>query len=122
MSQVPDRLRQRAAELAARQPLEQVRSLLRAHFADADSFADAAADLRGLAAVNTRSLWRNLAALDAVLADPPTDGSLATVVAVDGNWVLADPTDAGAVAFLREVSDLHRQILGPGSPPPDLTT
>jgi hypothetical protein len=121
MSQVPDRLRQRAAELAAREPLEQVRSLLRAHFADADSFAEAAADLRGLAAVNTRSLWRNLAALDAVLAAPPADGSLATVVAVDGNWVLDDPTDAGAATFLREVADLHRQILGPAEPPPDLT-
>jgi hypothetical protein len=112
MSQVPDRLRQRAAELAAQEPLEQVRSLLRAHFADADSFDEATADLRRLAAVNTRSLERNLVALDAVLADPPADGSLATVVAVDGNWVLDDPSDAGARAFLREVADLHRAILG----------
>jgi len=40
---------------------------------------------------------------------PP--GTLARLVGWDGNWVLDDPSDAGAAQFLRELAQLLRAVL-----------
>jgi hypothetical protein len=49
--------------------------------------------------------------IESVLADPPSDGTLARLVGWDGNWVLDDPSDAGAALFLRELASLLRAVL-----------
>ena len=111
-SGLPEPLRARMAELDALSPLETVRSLLRGNVADADSLDEIRADLQQLAQVTTRSIHRDLAALEALLAEPPSSpGTLARLVGWDGNWVLNDPSDAGAAQFLRELAQLLRAVL-----------
>jgi hypothetical protein len=99
-------------ELDARPALETVRAFLSANVADAESLDEIRADQRQVAQVSTRAIRRDLVALEAVLADPPTSpGALARLVGWDGNWVLDDPSDAGAVQFLRELARLLREVL-----------
>jgi hypothetical protein len=62
-----------------------------------------------------RDPTRYLTALETVLADPPRDGTLSRMVAWDGNWVRDDPTDAGAIVFLREAAAMIRTIIS-GAP------
>lgn len=110
-SGLPEPLRARMAELDARSPEETVREFVGAYLADADSLDEVRADLLRLARSNTRSLHRNLAGLDAYLAAQHPEGALARLVAWDGNWVLDDPSDAGAAAFLRELAAMLRAVL-----------
>jgi hypothetical protein len=112
MSDLPDALRARMEELDARPALETVRDLLGANVADAESFDEIRADQRRLAQVSTRAIRRDLAALEALLADPPSSpGSLARLVGWEGNWVLDDPSDDAAAQFLRELAQLLREVL-----------
>ena len=112
MSDLPEPLRARMAELDARPALETVRDFLGANVADAESFDEIRADQRQLARVSTRAIRRDLAALEAVLAAPPSSpGALARLVGWDGNWVLDDPSDAGALQFLGELAQLLREVL-----------
>jgi hypothetical protein len=117
MSQLPEPLRRRMAELAERSATDRLVDLLRAHVADSTDMAEVGTDLRRLAAVNTRSLEWNLAAVETVLADPPQDGSLARLVALEGNWALHGTGDEGAIAFLRELADLLRTVLAEAGAP-----
>jgi hypothetical protein len=76
------------------------------------SFEEVHADLESLAQTNVRSHQRDLAAFEAVIADPPTEpNALAHLVAWDGNWVLDDPSDTGALQFLREVAEMLRTVI-----------
>ena len=51
--------------------------------------------------------------LGGYLADPPgADGELARLVGWEGNWVLDDPSDAGAARFLRELAVMLREVIG----------
>ncbi len=112
MSDLPEALRARLAELDATPPLETVRDFLGGNVADAENLDEIRADQQRLARVATRGIRRDLAALEALLADPPaTPGTLARLVGWEGNWVLADPTDAGAARFLRELAQLLREVL-----------
>ena len=53
-----------------------------------------------------------MAAFEAVLADPPTvPGALARMVAWESNWVLDDPSDAGAARFLGDLTQMLRDVL-----------
>lgn len=112
MSDLPEALRARMAELDARPALETVRDFLVGNVADAESIDEIRADQRQLAQVSTRAIRRDLAALEAVLAAPPsTPGALARLVGWEANWVLDDPSDAGAAQFLRELARLLREVL-----------
>ncbi len=51
-----------------------------------------------------------------MLADPPPEGVLAEMVAWEGNWALPDPSDAGAHAFLHEVTTIMRDVLEHANP------
>ena len=116
ISNLPEPLRRRMEELNAEPPLEIVRLFLGTHFGDAQSFDEVQRDLERLARSNIRSHQRHLAALDAVIADPPTEpNALAHLVGWDGNWVLDDPSDAGSLQFLREVADMLRAVIA-GAP------
>ena len=112
MSDLPDALRARMAELDARPALDTVREFLGANVADAESLDEIRADQRQLAQTSTRAVRRDLAALEAVLADPPAaPGSLARLVEWEGNWALDDPSDHGAAQFLQELAQLLREVL-----------
>jgi hypothetical protein len=111
--EVPDALRARASQPPP-PPIEQVRSFLRSYLADADGLDDIRRDLARLARVNRETVRRDAVAIEALLANPPAPGTLATMVAVDGNWVLPDPTsDTAAAAFLQELAALIHGVLQP---------
>ena len=80
--------------------------------ADAEDLDEIRAGLRQTAQVSIRKLRRELAAFEAVLADPPAvPGALARMVAREGNWVLDDPSDAAAATFLGDLAQMLREIL-----------
>ncbi|MFI7602925.1 hypothetical protein [Actinoplanes sp. NPDC049681] len=108
---LPEPLRARAEALAARSPLETVRDFLRGHVTDADDMEEIRSGLQQVAQVSTRGLDQELAAVESVLAEPLPDGTLARLIGWDANWVLDDPSDAGAAAFLRELADMIREVL-----------
>jgi hypothetical protein len=99
-------------EQNAEPAIDVVRDFLGFKVADAEDLNEIRADLRQSALLSTRKLRRELAAFDAVLADPPTaPGALARMVAWEGNWVLDDPSDAGAARFLAELAQMLRDVL-----------
>jgi hypothetical protein len=97
--------------LAARSPLAVVGDFLRDNVTGADGIDEVHASIQHAAYFNVPALRGDLAALEAVLADPPTDGTLARLVGWDANWALDNPSDAGAIAFLRELADQVRAVL-----------
>jgi hypothetical protein len=111
MSDLPEPIRARLQEEVAPPALEAVREFLLSHVADAENFTEIRSTLRRSALVSTRSHHRGLAAIEALLTEPAPGGTLARLVAWDGNWVLDDPSDAGAAAFLRELANLLRSVL-----------
>jgi hypothetical protein len=104
-------MRERAAREAAVPPVKRVRDMLGGHFADADSLDEVEEDFRSTAAITLTGIKRDLAALEAVLADPGLHDQLGRMVAWDANWVLEDPSDDGARRFLERVADMLRTIL-----------
>jgi len=111
LSGLPEPLRRRAEELDSRPPLLEVRDFLGGYLADAVSLDEVQRDLRTTAAVSVRALRRFLHAFDAFMAEPHPEGLLAHIVAWDANWVLDDPSDAGAEAFLRQVAQMVRAVI-----------
>jgi hypothetical protein len=90
--------------------LDAVRKFLQTFFYDAD-LAEVGRILTNLVEVDDRAPVRGLAGLDALLADPPSDGTLARLVAFDANLSLDDPSDAGALLWLRSVAEMVREVL-----------
>jgi hypothetical protein len=125
MDQWPESLRRRAQELAREDPLERVKEVLGGYFSDAESLAEVEADFSRRASVSTRGVARDLRAFEAVLAAPMDPGVPTRLVALEANWVLAEPTDEKSLEFLRGVADMLRRVLAsaPGSTgPPDPST
>lgn len=102
-----------AARLLAttQNPLETAAKFFRIYFSDAEGLDDARAHLTRMAGINQRTLTEGLAAIEALLADPPAAGTLSQLVALEANWPLDDPSDAGAKIFLREIADLIGEVL-----------
>jgi hypothetical protein len=111
ISGLPEPLRQRLAEQAAKPPLETVREFLFANVADAANYDDIRWQLQELARTNTRLHRLDLAALESVLATSWPPNTLSRLVGWDGNWVLDDPSDAGAAEFLRGLADMLREVI-----------
>jgi hypothetical protein len=120
MVEIPEPLRRRMMELENQDALETVRSFVGGYFSDAESFEEVEGELRSVAEYSTRSIVRNLRALEEVLNRQLAPGVAARLVGWDGNWVLDDPSDAGALEFLRQVADMLRSILADFGPPPIL--
>lgn len=109
--EVPDKLRARANQPAP-PPLDQVRDFLRGYVADADGFDDLRTEMVRMTEVNRATVGRYAEAIEALLADPPPPGTLAPLVAMDGNWVLDDDTsDTAAASWLAEVAAMIRGVL-----------
>lgn len=112
MSELPESLQARMREQNATPAIDLVRDFLGFKVADAEDLDEIRSDLRQTARVSTRKLQRELAAFEAVLADPPAvPGALARMVAWEGNWVLDDPSDTGAATFLGELAQMMRDVL-----------
>ncbi|ALG10332.1 hypothetical protein [Kibdelosporangium phytohabitans] len=109
--EVPEILRARASQPAP-PALEQVRSFLRGYIADSDGLDEVRTELTRMAEINRETVRRKAVAIETLLADPPPPGTLAPMVAVDGNWVLDDETsDAAAAAWLADLASLIREVL-----------
>ena len=108
---LPEPLRARIETLAGRSSLETVRDFLRGHVTDTDGLDEVRADLAQVAEFDTVSLRQDLVAIESVLAEPPSAGTLARLVGWDANWVLDDPSDAGAARFLGELAQMLRTVI-----------
>jgi hypothetical protein len=113
------RLRDRERELAGAPALETVATFLRAYCSGADGLEAVRGDLARTAATHPWSVRRFLDALDALLAVPSPEGTLAQLVALEANWVLDDPGDAGARAWLEALAALSREVLDRAGRTPD---
>ena len=98
-----------------RPPLEVAREFLQSYCDDYDSIDEVREDVAQDVAYNPLPLRAALRAIEAVIADPPRDGTLSYMVAVDANNRLDDPSDAGALEYLREIAGLLRDVLGPNA-------
>ena len=92
-------------------PVEEVSNFLLGYFGDADSYTEARDGIARTVAYNPRTVVRALAALETLLAEPQAPGILAELVAWSANWPLEDPSDAGARAWLEDVTQTIREVL-----------
>jgi hypothetical protein len=91
--------------------LDQVRSFLRGELSDADGLDEVRADLTQMAQHNIDTLRGDLRALEALIADPPGEDELMKLVGWDANWVIDEPSGPNALAWLRELARLVRDVL-----------
>lgn len=113
--EIRERLRA-AADAPAPPPLEATRAFLESFCSDSDGIEEVRDEVARAAAYNPRPVRAALRAIEEVIADPPGDGTLSYMVAVDANRSLDDPGDAGALEYLREVASVVRGVLHPDSP------
>ena len=112
LSDLPEPMRRRIAELDARPALETARDFLGGFLADADGLEEVRQDLQRVAITSTRAHRRYLDALEVLLSEPQPAGTLLHLVEGDGNWALDDnPTDEGAAVVLRELQQMLRAVI-----------
>jgi len=111
ISGLPESMRARIEARNALSPLDRVREFLGSHVLDADGLDEVRADLVRTAHFNTLRHHGDLAALEAVIAEPHPPGTLARLVGWEANWVLDDPSDAGAAQFLRDLARMLRDVI-----------
>ncbi len=98
-------------------PVDAARKFLHSYFVD-DSWEEARERITSLAAHNTRSILAGLAEIEALLADPPTGPYvLQNLVWWEAQREEEGLTEAGATAWLREVAEMVRDVLGDKQPP-----
>jgi len=108
---LPESMRARIEAQNALAPLDRVREFLGSHVLDADGLDEIRADLRRTAQFNTVRHHGDLAALEAVIRAEHPPGTLARLVGWEANWVLDDPSDAGATQFLRDLAQMLRDVI-----------
>ena len=105
------KMQDRAQSAANRPPLEEARGFLRHYWSDAFGDDEVRRTLERRCANNPDVMAGHLRALDAVLADPPEEGELTTLVVWDGNVPLEPSTDEAAAAWLAGAADMLRSVL-----------
>ncbi|GAA2492794.1 hypothetical protein [Winogradskya humida] len=111
-SSLPEPLRARMEQQAARSTWETVRDFIEGFVADTSGLDEVRTGLQQTADYSTRSLHTALAAIDAILVEPQPEGTLLRLVAGHGGWDLDhDPTDAGAAVFLHELAGMVRAVI-----------
>lgn len=111
LSRLPEAMRRRAEERNGRSPLQVVTDLVSAYLSHADGFDEVMGEIQSTAAHNVGYVRSEIAAIEKVLAEPQSPGTLANLIAWEGNWVLADPSDAGAATFLSELAEHMRAVV-----------
>jgi hypothetical protein len=99
-------------------PVEGTRAFLRAHLSDALTVHEALEHVARLASSHPRTVVRDLAAMEALLAAPPDDYTISALVARDANRGLDDPSEEAARAWLADLAARVREVLGDKAPPP----
>lgn len=99
-------------------PLEATRNFVHHFFSD-DSWEEAREDIARRSVEYPRTVLAGLAGIEGLLANPPAEQAvLYNLVMWDANKGLDDdPTDEGAAAWLREVAEMVREVLGDKQPP-----
>jgi hypothetical protein len=98
-------------------PLDAARKFLRKYCYDLDTFDEVRSEMERM--INPRTILSGLAGLESLLAHPPAEeGVLSRLVAVEANWPLNDPSDEGAMEWMRQMVALIRDTLGDRQPPP----
>lgn len=105
-----DLLRHRLAEPPLPPRVATLR-FLHGYVTHADSLESIRHDVRTRKAVNRRPLDRALEGMTAYLSSDLPPGELAQLVGWEANWVLDDPSDVGARAFLSTLVDILRDEL-----------
>jgi len=111
-SGLPEAVRARIAERTALPAIDKVRALLHGYVSDAETLDEIRRDLRSTARTNTLFLQQYLTALETILSEPQTPGTLLRLVEGDGNWGIDhDQTDGGAAVFLAQLAQLLRDVI-----------
>jgi hypothetical protein len=92
-------------------PLEATQQFLRWYVDDADGLDEVRANVARQVARDPGEIHAALDALETLIADPPRDGTLSWLVAIDANRGLDDPSDSGAIEFLHQIAALVRDVL-----------
>ncbi len=111
ISRLPESMRARVEARDALPALDRVREFLGSYVLDTDSLEEIRADLRRTAHFNTMRHHGDLAALEAVVSEWHSPGTLARMVGWEANWVLDDPSDAGAAEFLRKLAEMVHEVI-----------
>jgi len=117
-SEIRARLLQRQQYHDQMSALDRVRRFARIYCSDADGLDGLRADLQRSAQRSPAALERDLAAIEALLADPPAERELVELVTVDANTPLDELTAAAAAAWLRRMAELIRAAIASVPPPP----
>ena len=112
--QIEEQLRARAAGTTP-PPRDVTRAFLQSYVSDADSLDEVREEAARAAAHNPDPIRATLEAIEALIADPPRDGTLSYLVAVEANRQLPDPSDEGALQYLYRLTTLLREVLADGS-------
>ncbi len=92
-------------------PLEVTIDFLQGFCCDAGTLDEVRDDVANLASHHPQTIQRYLSGIERLLADPPTDNTLADIVAWDANWILENPSNEGAKQWLQEMIQLLREVL-----------
>ncbi|GAA0466168.1 hypothetical protein Aca07nite_77360 [Actinoplanes capillaceus] len=112
LSDLPEPMRARRADLDALPPIEKVRDMLHIYVEDADSFNEINQLMRRTTRRTTRRFQQYLEALETILSEPEPPGTLLRLVEWDANWNIDhDQTDNGAAAFLRQIAEMIRTVI-----------
>ena len=96
------------------EPLEATREFLMSYVMDAGDMNEIEASIAYMANVNTKTLREGLAGMEGVLANPPDEPNvLRNLMALEVGLMLADDSDEGVKAFLRELAEVVRRHLTP---------
>ncbi len=88
-----------------------VRRFLHFSVGDADGLDEVRDEVARRAAWDPEPVRRVLSAMEALIADPPADGTFAWLIAFDANTSLDDPSDSGAIEYLYEIAEAVREGL-----------
>lgn len=92
-------------------PIEASKKFLRSFFSDSLDLQEVYDEIKDLASQNPRSILRGLRGIEALLEEPSENGILSNLVAWEANYVLDDPSDIRARAWLEDVVRNTKQIL-----------
>ena len=99
--------------------LEAARNFLRVYCAESGSLDEVRSEIQQMIQLNPRNVLTGLNALESLLTDPTVElGTFSRLVAIDANWPLDDPSDVGAMKWLRELVTTTRDTLGNQQTPP----
>ena len=93
-------------------PLEATKKFLSLYCKDADGLEEIHQHLARMSKVNTRTLEQGLTGIEGLLANPPADDVLIELIEIDTGWVLEESTGDASKAWLGELVQMLREILG----------